>query len=398
MRIALVWNGPFKLIDITTRYEPYVEGLRAIGIEVITVCPAGTEIGYPYSTVLFNDYRELICLDFWNELGCSAAVIITWQRMTDIMLCMRAAGMRVLAVAESDGEISLRFHPWQTFRFLTFMQKTTRLKIGAIKHWLTSYIAYGKQQINDLIENTESAHITTFAGEGAVNVWTKFLTKNKRTNLINNVKWLPYPVNDIFCSGPIQIERENRIIAIGRWDSPQKNAELLEKTIIKLESMNSKTEIIVVGKYSEERFKHLCERYPFVKVMGVQPKENIKKMMQFCRSILITSRWESGPIVANEMLALGGTVIGTPIVNLVNITKDSIFGIVSTKHSSFALAMAIQVEMEFWETGNRSPFVISSFWRHHLSPKAVSAKMIRLLDLEKHLSDDDKKEETSLSF
>ena len=45
-------------------------------------------------------------------------------------------------------------------------------------------------------------------------------------------------------------------------------------------------------------------------MLGIQPRERIRELMAECRAVLIPSRWESGPIVANEMLALGGTVVG----------------------------------------------------------------------------------------
>ncbi|MGH7754272.1 MAG: hypothetical protein ACREN5_15815, partial [Gemmatimonadales bacterium] len=106
--IALVWNAPVRLVDITTRYEHYVEGLRDLGYDALTVCPAGTEAGYPYPVHTFTDEREVMDPGFWRSLGCGAVAVITWHRMTNILHAIRAAGIRVLAIADSDGQMS----PW----------------------------------------------------------------------------------------------------------------------------------------------------------------------------------------------------------------------------------------------------------------------------------------------
>jgi hypothetical protein len=133
--IALVWNCSVRLVDMTVRYELYVEGLRELGIQPVTVCPAGAEAGYPYPTRTFDSEREITDPRFWESLGCRAAVIITWHRMTDVMTAARAAGLKVLAVGESDGQVSLRFHPWPTLRYRTYVQPTIYKKLAAAKFW-----------------------------------------------------------------------------------------------------------------------------------------------------------------------------------------------------------------------------------------------------------------------
>jgi hypothetical protein len=96
--------------------------------------------------------------------------------------------------------------------------------------------------------------------------------------------------------------------------------------------------------------------------------------------IVIPSRWESGPIVAWEMLALGGTVVGTPIPNVCAFAAAD-FGRVSATHSAGGLAAALNQELDAWEHGQRDPRAIAAHWRAYVSPKAVAERMLALMRL-----------------
>jgi glycosyltransferase involved in cell wall biosynthesis len=383
MRVALVWNAPVRLVDITTRYEPYVTGLRAAGVEALTVCPAGTENGYPYPVETFDDERELTRPPFWRELKCEAVAIITWHRMTDILLAARTTGLRTLAIGESDGQMSPRYHPWATFRFMTFLQQSVRGKLGAAKHWLQRFFYLAPLEHRALVANVAAADVLTFAGQGAADEFRRFLRRVGAGNLTDRVAWLPYPVPESFCSGSVPQTRPRRVIAVGRWDSPQKNAALLARTIWRLSQEKQKTEVVIVGKGSE-RFARLARDVPTVRVVGAIAREGVRELMTDCRAVLIPSRWESGPIVAWEMLALGGTMIGTPIANLARLTADGRFGRVSRSHSAAALASATVAELDSWGRGERDPTSIAAYWRPLVHPTAVAERMLRLLALSPH--------------
>lgn len=377
--IALVWNAPVRLVDITTRFEPYVEGLRECGLEAVTVCPAATDAGYPYSVKTFKDESEIADPRFWKDLGCRAVAIVTWHRMTNILLAARSAGLRTLSIGESDGLVSPRIHPWATFRFMTFLQPSIRGRLGAAKYWLQRFLFGTPGEHRALVENVAAADVTTFAGQGAVDEFCRFLRRVGKGGLENRIAWLPYPVPESFCTTPLPSSRRNRIIAIGRWDSPQKNAPLLMETIRLLAAGGCEAEVLVVGKGSEKRLARLAREIPTVRVLGFQPRDRLRELMGECRSVLISSRWESGPIVAWEMLALGGTVIGTPIPNLRAITTDARFGCVSRSHRPNALAAAVLAEMKAWDRAERDSEMIASHWRPLVSPKGVAGRMIELL-------------------
>lgn len=377
--IALVWNAPVRLVDMTVRYELFVEGLRAVGSDGLALCPAGCEDEYPYPVRTFADERELTNAAFWKKLGCKAVVIITWHRMTDILLAVRAAGLPVLAIGESDGQVSLRIHPWPTFRFMTYTQSTVRGKLGAAKHWLQRFLFRGSAEHQAIIDNTAASSFLALGSEGGVREFRLLLQRLGTGNLADRVVWIPYPVPEKFCAGPVALQRADRVIAVGRWDSLQKNPELLKATVRRLAECGSRTEILIVGKMSQQRFGELARNIPHVHLLGVQTRDKIHELMMGCRSVLISSRWEGSPVVANEMLALGGTVVGTPIPSLRGITADGRFGRVGRGHTAASLAAAVVHEMKAWDHGERDPIAISAHWRNLVSPSAVAELMLTLL-------------------
>jgi glycosyltransferase involved in cell wall biosynthesis len=379
--IGLIWNAPVRLVDITTRYEPYVEGLRGCGVDALTICPAGTEVGYPYPVRTFRTEQELTEPAYWRALDCQAVVIITWHRMTPILHSLAGAGLRVLAIAESDGQLSPRFHSGATYQFMVLQQPTLRGQLGAAKHWFQRYWLHARQEHQALIENTEASPLLAFAAEGAARVFCDLLQQLHAPHLAERVRWLPYPVAAEFCRGPVAENRPDRVIAIGRWDAAQKHPQLLEATIRELLRSGSATEIWIVGKASHERFQALARTSRLVRLWGIQPRAELCQLMSQCRSVLITSRWESGPIVANEMLALGGTIVATPLPSLHMVCSDHRWGRLSLAATGRSLADAVRSEMQAWEAGKRSPLAIAGHWRPLVSPAGVAAGILRMLGM-----------------
>lgn len=380
MKVALVWNAPTRLVDMTTRFEPYVEGLRTLGTSTITVCPAGTETGYPYPVRTFQSDIELQHPRYWERLGCDAMVIICWHRMTHILLAAREAGLRTLAIGESDGEQSVRHHPWATFRFATFLQPTLYRRLGAAKHWVQRYLFEAGSEHRHLVENVRAADVFTLAGEGTVAIFKKLLRDLGAPDLVPRLHCLPYPITPDFCTGPVHSTRADRVIAVGRWQSTQKNAPMLAAALEEVLSSGRRTEVLIAGRDSNAAFGALARRRSQVRLLGVVPRADIRRAMTECRAVLVPSRWESGPIVASEMLALGGTIIGTPIANLKCMVEGGRFGTVSRSHASGAFAAAIQEELHRWDAGERHPETIASTWRPIVCPEGVAAKLLALLE------------------
>ena len=380
MRIALVWNAPgIAVTQSTAPYFEYQSGLMAAGCDVQALFYKGTGKAYQFPVHEFESEKAISKPEYWSTAGFDGALMFTWHRMKNVFLAMRSVGMRAIAIGDSDGLVSLRAHPWDTLRYKISEQKNYRHKIGAAKLWLSNWLFRGLAHDLELIAATEAAHIFGLPNVGGVEQFRRFLVNCGARVAANKLAAIPYPVAEAFCTEPIKTPKVNRVIAVGRWDSYQKNAPLLAATLERLTRYGCNTEFLIVGNGAEAAFSSVAKLNPNIHLLGIQPKEQIVKLMSDSRFVIIPSRWESGPIVANEMLALGGSIVGTPIPTLIGLVEESRFGRVSIKHIADSLASAVVAELEAWDQGRRNPLAIAEKWRQKVSPNSVAKRIIELL-------------------
>ena len=380
MRIALVWNAPgIAVTQSTAPYFEYQSGLMAAGCDVQALFYKGTGKAYQFPVHEFESEKAISKPEYWSAAGFDGALMFTWHRMKNVFLAMRSVGMRAIAIGDSDGLVSLRAHPWDTLRYKISEQKNYRHKIGAAKLWLSNWLFRGLAHDIELIAATEAAHIFGLPNVGGVEQFRRFLVNRGARVAANKLAAIPYPVAEAFCTEPIKTPKANRVIAVGRWDSYQKNAPLLAATLERLTRYGCNTEFLIVGNGAEAAFSSVAKLNPNIHLLGIQPKEQIVKLMSDSRFVIIPSRWESGPIVANEMLALGGSIVGTPIPTLIGLVEERRFGRVSIKHIADSLANAVVAELEAWDQGRRNPLAIAEKWRQKVSPNSVAKRIIELL-------------------
>jgi glycosyltransferase involved in cell wall biosynthesis len=379
MRIALVWNADARLIDITVRHERYARGFEALGHEVTTVCTAGAGAGYPHPTLLVRDREQLADSALWRAQGFDVALLVTWHRMPDVLAALRSAGTRTVAIADSDGQVSARVHPRRTLAECLAQQPRWDLKLRAAKAWLLRLPRQAASDDRAKVESTRHSDVVVFGTERARRNFCRLLRRYGADGLCERTAVAPHPVDEEFCERLVNGRRPQRLIAIGRWDSPQKDGPLLEQALRLYLGSGGRAEVLLIGRGGEELFADLVRQYPQVRYLGVQPAGRVADLLAESRSLIISSRWESGPIVAWEALALGASVVGTPIPNLTEITGAGQFGRVSVSRRPADLAAAIRREMAAWDAGRRDPRAIAEHWRPRLHPAAVCRAMIDAL-------------------
>jgi glycosyltransferase involved in cell wall biosynthesis len=379
MRIALVWTQDLRLVDITVRQELYVRGFEALGHEVTTVCSCQAAEGFPYRVDAIETPSALADPCFWRGKSYDVAVMICWHRMADILSAIRAAGIRTIALADSDGRVSIRAHPRARWEAMVLYQPRWDLKLRATKHWLQLYLFRSRRLDGPILESAQESDVLVF-GTGQARVqFRHLLNYYGRGDLDRKVAIAPYPVHERFCTRPIRAAKKDQIVAIGRWDDPQKDAGLLARALRLFLKQNGHTQVLILGRGGATWFGPLARRFSQVRYLGVQSPETVENVLAESRAIVFSSRWESGPIAAWEALALGCTVIGTSIPNLRSICAAEQFGRVSPSRRPSDLAGAIGREMAAWESGRRNPEAIAHGWQARLHPKAVCATLLEAL-------------------
>lgn len=372
MKVALVWPSTAPLRSITVRYERYVKGFRLLGCEPITVCLPSAVEGYIEPVVLASNEGVLQNPEFYRSLQCDAGLVITWLGLPSVVQAMKAAIPWVVSVSDSDGLIGVCVHPAATFWRGMFQHSSWDMRLRAIKYWLQQYFI--RDDSLDLVfESAVAANRITMTSPNAVDHLKRFFSYYQRKELAAKVIFAPYPLDDEFLHGvvPTARQRENRVVAIGRWDDPQKNAGLLAEGINWAAMHSPSTEFVIVGRNGTE----VTRRCRHLKDLGVQTPNRIAELLRTSRILILSSRWESGPIVAFEAVCCGVTVVGPywiPACRWIAPNAGNIF----TEQSGKSLGSAILQELRMWDSNKRNPSIISANWRHIFQPAQVCRQML----------------------
>ncbi len=382
MKIALVWNHRSRLLDCSFRFEQYLAGFRALGHEPVVVCDRASAEGFDGPLEIAGDAVRFEDPDFWRSVGAGVAVIVTWHRMSAVLAAMRAAGTRVISIADTDGQISWRTHPFAALERLMVYQSGLGDRLKCFKYWSLRLLRErfrGSDEDREALASTRCSDALIFGHERGRRSFARFLARCGEPELGGRLAVVPFAIGASFLSTALPERREDRIVAIGRWDDPQKHAGLLAAAIARLLATGARTEIRIFGRGGEPWFGPLERRFQEVRYLGVQPQEVVAPTLGGSRAIVFSSRWEGSPHAALEALAMGSTLVGPPIPSLASWSAGGRFGTVSRRHHARSLARALAAEMAAWDAGERSPERIADHWRQVLAPSAVCRSLLGAL-------------------
>ncbi len=379
MKVAIAWNWPSRLLDCSFRFEQYAAGLRALGHQPIFVCTEDAAIGFPGDFHCCQTREQMKEKAFWQEVGAEVVLIVTWHRMVEELRAIGAAGSRVVSISDSDGHTGSKLY-WRTNLTRQILyQKDTKSRRRFFKEWFSLQLrqrifrSFPEDQI--AVESTRESSIVALGHSQGVENFCRFLRNMGAPELEAKLRVVPFTIGASFLECPLPAEKENRIVAIGRWNDPQKNAPLLAAALRRFLTRMPATCVDLFGQGGEPYFASLAKDFPQLQYRGVQEQEVVAETLSRSRAIVFSSRWEGCPHAAIEMLALGGTLVGTRMPSLESWVEDGRYGRCA-KASPAALAGALEDEMAAWDLGERDPHAIAAIWRERVSPEAVCAALL----------------------
>ena len=382
MRVAIVWNYPSQLRHCSFRFEQYVKGLRFLGHEPVIVC--STDAAEEFTAQLHTCETRARFTDpaFWSEVGAEVAVIVTWHGMAEVLAAMGEAGTRTIALSDTDGQVSDHVFPRATLRQMLLRQTSKTKQLRALAGWLRNYIsAYWAETSRDeeILQSTRLSDVLVFGhGEGKRHFET-FVKRLRATELSSRLTVVPFTIGQAYFDCPVPEEKEDFIVAVGRWSDPQKNASRLAAALSTFLARRPQTEVELFGVDGAPFFSDLVERYPTVSYRGTAGPDVLARSLARARSIVFASHWEGCPHAGLEALAMGATVVGTPIPALISWCEGERFGRVSGRRRSGSLARALGREMQAWDDGDRDCQAIAAAWRQRLEPREVCRQMLAAL-------------------
>lgn len=382
MRVAFVWTGAAAATHLSFRFELYVAGMERLGHEAVVVCPPHNGLAaVHYRLEVAESEAALRSAEFWRTLGLDVAVVISWHRRVGVLAALKEAGIRTVAIADTDGQMGLRTYPLRTLEEMLVYRMGWWSRLGCFKYWLGRYLSDGRggsREDEEFVESTRLSDAVVFTTEASVEAFAHFLRRRGAEELIERLAAVPYAVPDACCRGAVAVARVDRVVAAARWGDEQKNPDLMLGALEHFLRRRPSTEVFIYGA-NGERFSRLAERYPGLEVQGVRPLAELMAVLETSRSMVFSSRWESGPHAAMEALASGATVVGPRIPSLIGFTQDGRFGTLSRPHAR-ALTQAMIDEMEAWDSGRRDAPEIAAHWRPRLSAESVCRGLLTTLN------------------
>ena len=144
-----------------------------------------------------------------------------------------------------------------------------------------------------MLESAERANVIAVGNAHAKVCLNRFFAYHHRPDLAAKLAVIPYPVDECFLRGAVPRERQRRLVAVGRWDDPQKDAALLAAAVSRVLKARGSLSFVLVGRGGERVFGPLCARHPQVKYLGVQPPDAVAALLRDSRALLMSSRWKA---------------------------------------------------------------------------------------------------------
>ena len=374
MRIQLVFNNPSRLADSSIRYERYIRGFQELGHDVATITTVASAEGVNWAETV-PDARSLLDPSLWARLCPDLVLIPTWLGMADLLAVIRPHARRVVALADSDGYVGSRVHPWQTLSRMLAMQRSLGGKLRSAGWWVRQYLGADQSVDQTVLDSCRLCDRVVVFSPGATANLHAFFRFHRADDLAARVLVAPYPVEESFEASPVATHREDQILAIGRWADPQKAAGLLADALAEFVRRREPSRAIVIGSGGEAVFGPLARAYPSrVDYRGVLPRAKVLELFDQSRVLLSTSQWESGPIVAAEAVLRGCSVVGAKSIPSFRQFSDTGCGTVFATWSPRAVANAVREEARAWRDGRRDPNVIAAAWRGYFTPRTVCAR------------------------
>ncbi len=381
MKIALVWNGPVALDRISFRHENYQTGWSALGHDTVLVTAAELAGGYADRSMLVAHRDELEPVATWRRLGADVACAVTWHRMSPMLGAIRAAGTKVVAIADSDGQVGFAAHPRISWQRIGAYQPRVAGQLRALRYFCRRFADSALRRDPEELEfvaSTRASDRVVLGSTPAIARFSRFLRQQQAGELAARLREVPFAVPAEFCSRPIPAKAD-RIVAIGRWSDPQKDAPLLRAALAHFFALRRESEVVIFGADAETAFGELARDERRLRLAGIQEPHVVAETLAASRVALFSSRWETGPHAATEALALGATLVAAPMPNLAGMVAGDRFGTLAASRRPQALAAALAAETSAWDHGHRDPRAIAAHWRARVSPEAVGRSLLQTL-------------------
>ena len=358
--------------------EELGRAIVAAGHEVVLVCRGIDEKSCEIPFTVASPADEASA-DFWRRLHVDLAICFTNINAPETHRALREAGVFVVARADSDGQLGFRVFPAAAFLRIVHPATGPVDALKRMRHFVNCWLFHHREFDVCTVQSIEESDAVVIETELARDNLARFLRHCRREDLIARISIAPHPVADCFLDTPPTPDPGHCILCIGRWTDDQKNAPLMLATLQKILAGDPEVKILAAGAGAGEAFRAIAGSAR-VEIVGYLPNQEIPALIDRCRFIMSSSRWEGHPISGLEALCRGRTVVGTPVPGFIDMVGNGEFGSIAGKHTAGALSQAAFREIEAWDNHRRNPESIAAHWRPLVNHAVVVGKILATLN------------------
>lgn len=361
-------------------------GFRMIGEESMAVMP-GESKPEDEADLIRTDYANLESAEWWRAHKLDGVVLYAWgaPRYRRVAKAIHDSGTRLVLNQDSSGMVSplCGIRPWVREQVALNGGIATIRTAAAV----TKGITLGLLRTDPLraLHLKQGDLIAALHPEAAVN-FRKLCHIYGGRSLAERVAVIPHAISPSLAYEQGSPPKQNRIIAIGRWDDViQKRPALLTEVIGRLLSRDEHVAVDIVGNLTE-RIKAWHGGLPpdaarRVHLHGKLPHGEIRRLLLVARVLYCSSAYESFHIASAEALCCGCSVVAADIPALASfrwfVSRDS--GTLAASDDVHGHLDALGRESDLWDTGDRDPLAISRTWTATLHADKVAERIIKVI-------------------
>lgn len=362
----------------------FCRAFNEIGVESKTVMPLPCREGeLPFT--LRTEYRDLESSEWWKSLHLDGVVLYSWgsSKYNEIARAIHHSGTKLLVYLDTSAAV----YPWQDWRYGTkLIFRAAQYKRGrcflvfALAAVLRSH-SIGLANYPWRRAHLGYADIIGIPAPSAVDAYNRvpFLLSRQSKK---NIRLVPCPIAWHFRYDPAVI-KENRIIAVGRWDDEEpKRPRYMMQAIELVCQKDVKVTFDIFGHtpgFMHQWHANLPPRFKArITLHGIVPNQKLAEYYQRAQICLCPSIHEGTHLASAEAVCCGCSIVVAPNTSLkaVQWYASENSGTVAQADTPGSYADAILTELQAWQANLRSPEAISATWCKTLHATETARKIL----------------------
>lgn len=365
-------------------------GFREIGVDARFVV-----LGEPRPNVepfLLACRGDMESAEWWNAQAAVGVVLYSWgaPRHEPIARAIAKSGTKLLLRMDTDGTNSPRVDFARYFEIERFRMKDFGRKVATLQAFAKAFVFRWWPAAYDtrFAEHLDHAQLVVVESPIAEQRIRRLLLKLGADRCAEKLWMQPPQISPRFAFDS-SVPKKRQICAVGRWDTWQKDAPMLIRSLAQVLARDKECTAVAAGA-GEKLLETLCGKLPQevrhrIQFAGRLPHDQLLNMYRESLSLFFPSRFEGFPNAALEALCSGCSVVGPAIIASMNYCTHPSCGTVACKRTPEDFADALLAELGCWDRGERDPAAFSRWWQQRVWAPNVARRIIDEVQRARHL-------------